>query len=189
VAERVTFLWSDLFRSDISAASVVTLYLRDDVNLRLRPKLLHDLAPGTRVVSHDYGMGEWTPDRVVRLRGPDREHVLNYWVIPADVAGTWRSSEPAPAREGGPAAVLLEQRFQRVTGTLSIGGETRALIGTVTANRLRFSAPRTAPGGAEALSFEGTITGDRLAGTVAIPGPSGTRVRPWLARRERAPSR
>lgn len=91
VTERATFLWQDLFATDIAGATVVTLYLRDDVNLRLRPKLLRELRPGTRVVSHDFGMGDWVPTRVLRVRGPDREHTLYLWVIPlpkASDAGT-----------------------------------------------------------------------------------------------------
>src|SRR5256712_12041205 len=68
VAARTMFLWQDLFVADLTGATVVTLYLRDDVNLRLRPKLLKELVPGTRVVSHDFDMGDWEPDRVQPVR-------------------------------------------------------------------------------------------------------------------------
>ena len=82
VADRVQFLWQDLFQADLARATVVTLYLRQDVNLKLRPTLLRELRPGTRVVSHDFDMGDWPPDRTVRITGPTREHVLYLWTVP-----------------------------------------------------------------------------------------------------------
>jgi SAM-dependent methyltransferase len=88
VGTRATFLWQDLFVTDLTGATVVTLYLRDDVNLKLRPKLLRELAPGTRVVSHDFDMGNWEPERVHRVRSREREHRLYVWLIPARAGGT-----------------------------------------------------------------------------------------------------
>jgi len=82
VANRVQFLLQDLFETDFSEATVVTLYLTQDVNLRLRPKLWRELKPGTRVVSHDFSMGDWQPEKVVRI---DRS-VIYYWTIPAKAA-------------------------------------------------------------------------------------------------------
>jgi SAM-dependent methyltransferase len=82
VAGRVQFLLQDLFDTDISAATVVTLYLTYEVNLQLRPKLWRELKPGTRVVSHDFSMGDWKPEQVVRLG----TSVIYYWTIPADAA-------------------------------------------------------------------------------------------------------
>jgi SAM-dependent methyltransferase len=81
VTDKVTFLQQDLFETDIREATVVTLYLLPDVNLRLRPKLLSDLKPGTRVVSHNYDMGDWTPLKTLQLRVP-QEHTIYYWVVP-----------------------------------------------------------------------------------------------------------
>jgi hypothetical protein len=63
--------------------SAVKLYLRPDVNLKLRPKLLRKLRPGTRIVSHDFDMGDWRPHRTVRVKGPTREHVIYLWIVPA----------------------------------------------------------------------------------------------------------
>ena len=83
VADRAEFLWQDIFQTDIAPATVVAIYLRQDVNLKLRPKLLRELRPGARVVSHDFDMGDWRPDRTVRVKGPTREHVLYLWTIPA----------------------------------------------------------------------------------------------------------
>ncbi|HEV3471255.1 MAG TPA: class I SAM-dependent methyltransferase [Pyrinomonadaceae bacterium] len=82
VADRVRFVQGDLFRADLSEATVVTLYLLPDVNLKLRPKLLADLKPGTRVVSHNYGMGDWEPKEVAEIEIQGTTHYIYSWVIP-----------------------------------------------------------------------------------------------------------
>ncbi|NJM73237.1 MAG: class I SAM-dependent methyltransferase [Scytonema sp. RU_4_4] len=82
VTDRVKFVQQDLFQTDLSDATVVTLYLLPDVNLKLRPKLLQELKPGTRIVSHDFDMGEWKPERVVQVQVQNRQHTLYYWVVP-----------------------------------------------------------------------------------------------------------
>lgn len=171
VAERATFLWEDLFATDLREATVVTLYLRDDVNLKLRPKLLRELAPGSRVVSHDFDMGDWRPDRVQRVRGPARHHRLYLWLVPADGAGIWR------VRLGEREALLnLAQRFQFLSGALSLDGHDLAIAdGRLTGDRIAFTAG--------ALAFSGRLTGD------AIEGRAGERGAPtalaWTARRVR----
>jgi precorrin-6B methylase 2 len=85
VTDRVTFLQQDLFDTDLSEATVVTLYLLPGLNLRLRPKLLRELKPGTRIVSHDFDMGNWKPDRVERVRSTARHHTIYYWVVPRNL--------------------------------------------------------------------------------------------------------
>jgi Methyltransferase domain len=85
VSDRVEFLQQDLFQTDLSEATVVTLYLLPEVNLQLRSKLLQELEPGTRVVSHSFDMGEWQPEQVVRVQGPTRQHTLYYWVVPEEI--------------------------------------------------------------------------------------------------------
>lgn len=85
VSDRVQFVEKDLFTTDLSKATVVTLYLLPDVNLRLRPKLLSELKPGTRIVSHNYDMGEWKPERVVQVESPTGQHTLYTWVVPETV--------------------------------------------------------------------------------------------------------
>jgi len=82
VTERTHFLLQDIFEADISGATVVTLYLSPDLNLRLRPKLLAQLKPGARIVSHDFPIGDWPPVRVVNFKGPERTHVLSLWIVP-----------------------------------------------------------------------------------------------------------
>jgi SAM-dependent methyltransferase len=94
VADRVKFAEQDLFQTDLSSASVVTMYLLPEVNLQLRPALLK-LRPGTRVVSHDWDMGDWKPDRTSTLDVPDKKVGLtktsqvHLWVVPAQVDGLW----------------------------------------------------------------------------------------------------
>jgi predicted O-methyltransferase YrrM len=95
VADKVKFIQQDLFKTDIREATVVTLYLWPEINLRLRPKLLNDLRPGTRVVSHNHDMGDWKPLKTLRVRVPHeyvisktlnmrvpRQHTIYYWVVP-----------------------------------------------------------------------------------------------------------
>ncbi len=82
LTERVRFVEQDLFQTDLGEATVVTLYLSLEVNRRLRPKLLAELLPGSRIVSHDFDMGDWTPDRIMRVQDDGREHALYLWVVP-----------------------------------------------------------------------------------------------------------
>jgi predicted O-methyltransferase YrrM len=82
VTDKVKFIQQDLFNTDLSKATVVTLYLLPQVNNKLRPKLLSQLKPGTRIVSHDFDMGGWQPERTVKVRGPEREHTIYYWTVP-----------------------------------------------------------------------------------------------------------
>ena len=88
VTDRVRFLNEDLFEADISKASVVTLYLLDSLNEKLRPKLLRELKPGTRIVSHDFKMGDWQPEQTIEMG----EHSVYFWTVPA------RGKPPAKAR-------------------------------------------------------------------------------------------
>jgi SAM-dependent methyltransferase len=87
VSDRVEFLQQDLFTSNISKATVVTLYLLPELNVKLRPKLFRQLKPGTRVISHAFDMGDWKPDRVVRTRGGT---AIYYWVIPEEIPANLR---------------------------------------------------------------------------------------------------
>jgi ribosomal protein L11 methylase PrmA len=86
VTDRVRFVQQDLFEADLSQATVVTLYLLPEINLKLRPKLLKELKPGTRIVSHNYGLGDWDPIKTDTLQSATGEHLVFYWVVPK--AGT-----------------------------------------------------------------------------------------------------
>jgi ribosomal protein L11 methylase PrmA len=82
VTDRVRFVQQDLFQADLSEATIVTLYLLPEINLKLRPKLLKELKPGTRIVSHNYGLGDWDPIRTETLDSGTGEHLVFYWVVP-----------------------------------------------------------------------------------------------------------
>jgi len=168
IEDRATFVWQDLFTADIGAATVVTLYLGEHVNLRLRPKLLRELQPGTRVVSHDFAMDDWRPDRVVTVRGPHRDHRILFWVVPADAAGAWRETSPG----GEETTLTVEQRFQRVQGTLAVGNRRVPLEGALTGPRLALA------GGGFVL--EAIVDGDGMTGRLTDPAGAP---RSWLARR------
>lgn len=119
VADKVTIINGDIFVEDFSEATVVTLYLLPNLNLKLRPTLL-DMKPGTRVVSNSFNMGDWEPDEKL---GPDYT-VGYYWVVPAKVAGTWqlRGEE---IRDG---ELVLNQKFQNIGGTLTSGGKSQPIL-------------------------------------------------------------
>ena len=86
VADRVRFEAADLFAAPLGEATVVTLYLSPELNARLRPRLLSELRPGARIVSHQFPMGDWAPARSVRLAVDGREHVLHLWIVPPRAA-------------------------------------------------------------------------------------------------------
>ena len=120
VAAKVEFRTQDLFETDLARASVVTMYLLPDVNLQLRDRLLA-LPPGTRVVSHDWDMGDWAPDRTLTLDVPDKaigrekRSNVHLWVVPARVHGRWCTA-------GG--SMQIVQRFQTFSATVTLAGST-----------------------------------------------------------------
>lgn len=169
VADRARFLWQDIFAADVHDATVVMLYLGERVNLRLRPKLLAELRPGTRIVSHKFGMGEWRPDQTLRARGPDGEHGLFLWLVPANVSGRWRVHLP-----GGTASLTLVQQFQELGGALDTGRAPAAVIGAVAGAGVRLSAG--------SLVLDGRVENGRMSGRLISAGSAGTR---WWAERLR----
>ncbi len=114
VADRATFVQGDIFESDFSDATVVTLFLLPDLNLRLRPALL-EMKPGTRVVSNSFDMGDWEPDETADGGADCRSYCRAYkWIVPAKVEGRWKLDDGA--------LLVLEQRFQKLGGHLAIDG-------------------------------------------------------------------
>ena len=187
VSDRAVFYARDLYETDLSVATVVTIYLLPEVNLMVRPKLLATLKPGTRIVSHDYGMGEWTPDEQMVLDVPDKPvgrdkaSKVFYYVVPANAAGKWRWQLPLGAK---PAEVELSvtQNFQMVSGTLLVDGkawpiENPRLRGT----QLTFTARDQAA--ATRYDFAGSVDGEAIAGTVHVSGPKVERQTEWQAKR------
>ncbi|MGQ0751943.1 MAG: SAM-dependent methyltransferase [Betaproteobacteria bacterium] len=127
VTERVQFIEQNLFETDLSRATVITTYLLPEMNEKLRPKILA-LRPGTRVVAHDYDMGEWQPDDEKTLIVPEKtvgdpgKSYIFFWVVPAMIAGQWESL----VYTGGRGVVYefdFDQSFQRVSGDLTVDGQ------------------------------------------------------------------
>lgn len=149
VEDRVRFAQGDLFEMDLSRATVLTMYLLPEVNLRLRPKILEQLAPGSRVVSHDFDMGEWAPDREIKVPGEGSNVYL--WVVPARVEGAWRLN----AGDGGePWRLDVRQEFQRLDATARRGGDTVDLrAASVRGNEIAFTWP-------DGRRFLGAVDGD-----------------------------
>jgi SAM-dependent methyltransferase len=83
VTDKVKFIQGDLFNVDLKEATVVTLYLLPNINLKLRPKLFRELKPGTRVVSHAFSMGDWKPEKVIQIPADGRDRTIYFWTIPA----------------------------------------------------------------------------------------------------------
>lgn len=120
VSDRVRFTEQNLFDADLSKATVVTLYLGVKVNLRVRPKLLSELLPGTRIVSHDFDLGDWKPDLHIRLR--DYGSQVFFWWIPARIAGTWTARLELPGIGPRNHEFVLRQRFQDIDAEAKADG-------------------------------------------------------------------
>jgi SAM-dependent methyltransferase len=119
VGDRVTIINGDIFKENFSKATVVTLYLLPDLNLRLRPTILK-MKPGTRVVSHAFTMGDWEPDQELDVgsRG-------FYWVVPANVAGEWSLNGIESSNK---ATLSLTQHYQNIAGNLTIGNKSQPIL-------------------------------------------------------------
>lgn len=123
VSDRVRFIEQDLFQTDFSEASVVTLYLLPKINLALRPKLLSNLKPGSRVVSHAFPMGDWKPDK----RATINNRTAYLWIVPAAVAGTWTGTLTSRSGQTLPYTLNLQQSFQNARATAEIAGTSISL--------------------------------------------------------------
>lgn len=184
VTDRVKFLQQNLFEADFSKATVVTLYLLQTVNLELRPKLLRVLKPGTRIVSHDFSMKEWEADKYTEVNLERRKHDVYFWVVPANVSGTWKWTLPS-GREKDQFVLELDQQFQKIKGTLYING-TGLLIerGKVDGNRLLFTVGKTLDGQSVRMLFSGRVNGNTLEGSMKTEAESATKTSQWRAKRD-----
>jgi precorrin-6B methylase 2 len=151
VSDRAKFRKADLFATDLSKATVITMFLLPDINLKLRPKIL-DLKPGTRIVSNSFTMGEWQHDRSVQAT--EKEGCSSYctaylWIVPAKVDGAWKT---------GDGEVVFKQTFQMITGTVKAKGVETPLKGRLNGEQITFKAG--------AASYTGRVNGDSIKGSV-----------------------
>jgi precorrin-6B methylase 2 len=163
VADKTQFIQADLFESDFSQATVITMFLLEEINLKLRPRLL-DLKPGTRVVSNAFTMGEWTADETVTLE--ENKDCGVYctallWIVPAKVEGTWKLPQ---------GELTVTQIFQTFFGTLKSGPNSMSVLdGKLSGDRIRFSVGEA--------NYSGQVSGGTMQGTFT-PGGSTA---PWNA--------
>jgi hypothetical protein len=163
LAEKAKFIKADIFESDFSDATVVTLFLLPSLNVKLRPKLL-EMKPGTRVVSNSFDMGDWMPDETAdAVDGCTSYCRALFWIVPAKVEGTWQSAQ---------GELKLGQTFQMVTGTVKSATGTAPIVnGRLAGDRLTFAAGDT--------QYAGKVAGDTIEGA----GTTGGKETPWRATR------
>ena len=178
VSDRVQFRQEDLFQANFRDATVVTLYLLPDLNVKLRPKLWNELKPGTRIVSHDYPLTGWIPEKYVQMDLEDKVAIsgvtttlIYMYVVPAKVAGSWRAKMP-PALSSQPATLELRQQLTRITGSVKLNGrEVPLQDAKLRGDRLSFKlAGRKG-------EFSGQVKGRSIEGTVKTGGAEA----PWSA--------
>ena len=165
VTDKAQFIQGDLFKTDFSQATVLTMFLLPEINYQLRPKIL-DMKPGTRIVSNTFDMSDWIADQTDTVE--DKEKCPEYctvllWIVPAKVQGTWKLPQ---------GELVLEQNFQMVSGRLNSGPE-MVLIkdGKLSGDEIRFTA-----GGAQ---YTGRVSGNTMQGTLK----SGEKTAEWRATR------
>ena len=173
VLNKVEFRNEDIFLADFREATVLTMYLLPEVNLELRPRILSGLRAGTRVVSHDWDMADWEPDRHLVIEAPEKtvglkkESTIYLWIVPARIAGYWRGTLAGPGGEE-PVVVEFAQRFQKAQATVWLRRWTLAGSGRLSGENLTLSLERS-PGmiDPETLRFtlrvaDGTIRGEAV---------------------------
>ncbi|MDB5811965.1 MAG: SAM-dependent methyltransferase [Betaproteobacteria bacterium] len=158
VTAKATFMKADLFETDFSPATVITMYLLPSINTKLRPKILN-LKPGTRVVSHAFTMEDWTADQTESFDG----RTAYMWIVPAKVEGAWQMAQ---------GELELKQMYQNVAGTLKTGGNAVAITnGKLRGDQISFTAGNT--------EYSGRVTGKGMEGTTR-----GASAGPWNATRK-----
>jgi precorrin-6B methylase 2 len=149
VTARASFTKADLFETDLSKATVITMFLLPDINIKLRPKIL-DLKPGTRVVSNTFTMGEWEADETHQLTGEECQSWCTalLWIVPAKVAGTWKMPQ---------GQLALKQDFQKISGTLTTNGAATPIVdGMLRGDEISFTAAST--------KYTGRVNGNSIQG-------------------------
>ena len=174
VADKVEFRQADLFKSNFKDATVITLYLLNELNVRLRPQLFEQVKPGTRIVSHAFNMGDWDTDadRTVKIKGS--EYNAYFWVVPANMSGRWKISGDKNMK-GMPQSVVVDQKFQKFSVRAEDAGEP---IGEGSLNGTEFTLTLSKTADGTPASFTGTVDGNKIKARAAAKGGN------WTAERE-----
>ena len=154
---QIMFMEENIFDTDFSEASVITMYLLPSVNKKLRPELINKLQPGTQVVSHSFDMGSWKADKKVVVKNNGRSHDIYYWVIPAQAEGTWTWSY-----NGNNYNMTVNQRFQEISVKLTDGSDTFFDIHKAELKGKRLTV--RASSGSQNYIFSGRVEGDKVYG-------------------------
>jgi precorrin-6B methylase 2 len=164
VSDKATFAKADIFESDFSKATVITMFLLPDINLKLRPKLLN-LKPGTRVVSNSFTMEDWQADETTSMEGKCTTWCTAFlWIIPANVEGKWRLQD---------GELTITQQFQIIKGTLVSGGKSVPIVGRLRGGQIKFNT--------DDAEYAGQVNGDAISGTIKKAAGESN----WSATREK----
>lgn len=165
VSNLVRFIEQDLFATDVTPATVVMLYLWPEVNLKLRPKLLQDLKPGTRIISHSHTMGAWKANATQRVEG----HSIYLFIVPSNVTGDWLWT----GLDKSPTRLNFTQKFQEAKGILPSQRDEPVLKCTLNGKAIRCSGEKMQNGKIRSFLFEGQVSGDMIKGKAKY-GARGT---------------
>jgi len=175
----------DLFETDLRGVSVVTMYLLPEVNLQLLPRLIDQLKPGARIVSHDYDLGPWPFDEMIELGlaekmvGPLGRSRVFLWVVPADARGRWVADLP---EAGGRWQFDVAQKFQMLDVDARVGGAQMVVRGArMRGEEVRMAITGVVGGKGYNSLFAGRIVDGRIEGTVRISDGENARTIPWKA--------
>jgi len=186
VTHLVQFIEQDLFETDFHEATVVSLYLLNSVNLRLRPLLLSQLKPGTRVVSHNYHMDTWEPDQSSVVMVDNISHKVYLWIIPANVSGTWEWTWTESSKKVH-YLMKLDQHFQQVSGKIKIKNQELVLRDVLlTGDKIYFTAEQKKRRKITTMVFTGRASRHIMEGSVEIRGGDKPNKKAWKATRNPA---
>jgi len=183
VTDRVKFYTGDLFEADFREASVVSLYLLTSINLKLRPRLLRELKPGTRVVSHNFGMDNWKPDASSEVDVDGIRHDVYLWVIPVNASGTWTWTMKLDGKTT-PVTATLAQKYQYATGMASVNStDTEIKEAKIQGDQVRFNFDAAVGGKPVTFAFEGKVNGHTVNGTIRATIDGKAEAWTWKASR------
>jgi hypothetical protein len=157
VTDKATFIKADLFETDFSKATVITMFLLPDINIKLRPKIL-GLKPGTRIVSNSFTMGDWKADRTETVKDNCTSYCTALlWIVPAKVDGSWQLKD---------GELKIKQEYQMVSGSLVSGGVEQRVKGKLNGEQITFTAGKT--------EYTGRVSGTTIEGNSKSGGANGT---------------